>query len=46
MPDLSFQIVGVEAAASGVTPLLLFKLQITNMPGNGNYSGRHSKCAD
>jgi len=32
MPDLSFQIVGVEAAASGVTPLLQFKLQMNNVP--------------
>ena len=28
MPDLSFRIVGVEAAARGVTPLLHFKLRI------------------
>ena len=30
MPDLSFQITGVEPATDAVTPLLQFKLQITN----------------
>jgi hypothetical protein len=32
MPDLSFQITGVEAVERGMTPLLQFKLQITNTP--------------
>lgn len=32
MPDLDFQITGVEPAANGLTPLLHFKLQITNSP--------------
>ncbi len=32
MPDLSFEIVGVEPAARGLTPLLQFKLRITNSP--------------
>ncbi len=30
MPDLSFQVVGVEAGSRGLTPLLFFKLRITN----------------
>jgi hypothetical protein len=29
VPDLNFQVAGVEAAARGLTPLMLFKLQIT-----------------
>jgi Family of unknown function (DUF6084) len=32
MPDLNFQITGVEAVAHGLTPLLHFKLQVTNEP--------------
>lgn len=32
MPDLRFQITGAEPAARGLTPLLHFKLQITNAP--------------
>lgn len=32
MPDLSFHITGVEAAARGMTPLLHFELEITNTP--------------
>lgn len=32
MPDLQFSIAGVESAARGVTPLLQFKLVITNRP--------------
>ncbi len=34
MPDLSFQITGAAAAASGMTPLLHFSLQPTNKPEN------------
>jgi len=32
MPDLNFQITGVEAAAWGIVPLLHFKLEIGNTP--------------
>ncbi len=32
MPDLKFSVVGVQAAARGVTPLLQFKLALTNQP--------------
>jgi hypothetical protein len=32
MPDLDFSIIGVEAAAHGLTPLIHFKLAITNTP--------------
>jgi hypothetical protein len=32
MPDLDFKIRGVEAANFGITPLLHFKLEITNAP--------------
>ena len=32
MPDLEFKIIGVEAANYGITPLLHFKLEITNTP--------------
>jgi hypothetical protein len=30
VPDLSFQITGVETAARGLVPLMHFKLQVTN----------------
>lgn len=32
MPDLSFQVIGVEPAARGLTPLMHFKLAVTNAP--------------
>lgn len=32
MPDLKFNVLGVQAAARGLTPLLQFKLEITNQP--------------
>jgi Family of unknown function (DUF6084) len=32
MPNLDFQIIGVEAATRGVTPLLQFKLKISALP--------------
>jgi hypothetical protein len=32
MPELDFQVIGVEAAARGLTPLLHFKLAIRNTP--------------
>ena len=32
MPDLGFKVTGVQAAARGVTPLLQFKLALTNQP--------------
>jgi hypothetical protein len=32
MPDLDFKITGVEPAVQGLTPLLHFKLQVTNAP--------------
>ncbi|MHA3771213.1 DUF6084 family protein [Verrucomicrobiota bacterium sgz303538] len=34
MPDLSFQITGVEPAARGLTPLLHFNLAVANAPPN------------
>jgi hypothetical protein len=34
MPDLGFRIIGVEAAARGLTPLLHFKLEVTNSPAS------------
>ncbi|HEY5036051.1 MAG TPA: DUF6084 family protein, partial [Chthoniobacterales bacterium] len=34
MPDLDFEILGVEPAVRGLVPLLHFKLQITNEPPN------------
>ena len=33
MPDPNFEITGVDAAVRGLTPLLHFKLRITNEPG-------------
>lgn len=32
MPDLNFRITGVEPAARGLAPLLLFNLEVTNTP--------------
>lgn len=32
MPELSFEIVGAEAGARGLTPLLYFRLRLTNAP--------------
>ena len=32
MPDLDFRITGAEPAARGLTPLLHFKLEVTNSP--------------
>jgi hypothetical protein len=32
VPDLDFRVTGVEAAARGLTPLLHFKLEVTNTP--------------
>lgn len=34
MPDLDFEILGVEAAVRGLVPLLHFKVRITNQPPN------------
>jgi hypothetical protein len=34
MPELAFQITGVDAAARGLTPLLHFKLEVTNSPAS------------
>jgi hypothetical protein len=34
MPDLDFEVLGVEPAARGLVPLLHFKLRITNQPPN------------
>ncbi len=34
MPELGFRIIGVEAAARGLTPLLHFKLEVTNSPAS------------
>ncbi len=33
MPDLHFRVTGVEPATRGLTPLLHFKLEVTNSPG-------------
>jgi hypothetical protein len=32
MPDLDFQVTGIEASARGLTPLLHFKLEVSNQP--------------
>ena len=32
MPDLSFQIAGVDQGVRGLTPLLHFQLEVTNAP--------------
>jgi len=32
MPDLNFQVTGVEAAARGIVPLLMFQLEVANTP--------------
>jgi len=32
MPDLSFRVTGVEAGTRGIVPLLVFKLEATNVP--------------
>ena len=34
MPDLDYRVIGVEAAARGLTPLLHFRLKITNKPAD------------
>jgi hypothetical protein len=34
MPDLNFEILGIDSAVRGLTPLLHFKLRITNQPPN------------
>ncbi|PYL13295.1 MAG: hypothetical protein DMF48_00375, partial [Verrucomicrobia bacterium] len=35
MPDLDFKVLGVDAAARGLTPLLHFKIEIVNQtPGD------------
>lgn len=34
MPDLDFQVTGAESVAYGMTPLLHFKLRVTNQPAN------------
>src|SRR5262245_719475 len=34
MPDLSYQVTGVSAVARGLTPLLHFRLTITNVPAS------------
>jgi hypothetical protein len=39
MPDLNFQITGIEPAWRGLTPLLYFKLQITNSPASERIQG-------
>jgi len=39
MPDLNFQIAGAEPAANGLTPLLLFKLEISNAAAGEKISG-------
>jgi len=39
MPDLDFRVVGVEAAAHGLTPLLHFRLEVTNVPATEKIHG-------
>lgn len=39
MRDLNFQITGIEPAANGLTPLLLFRLQITNSAADERIHG-------
>jgi hypothetical protein len=39
MPDLGFRIVGVEAAARGLTPLVNFRLEVTNLPATEEIHG-------
>jgi hypothetical protein len=39
MPDLDFRVVGVEAAARGLTPLLHFRLEVTNAPATEEIHG-------
>ncbi len=34
MPDLTFQVTGAEAVSNGITPLLHFKLRISNNPSD------------
>jgi hypothetical protein len=34
MPDLNFTVTGVEPAARGIVPLLLFNLEVTNAPAD------------
>jgi len=34
MPDLGFQVAGVDPVARGLTPLLHFRLKVTNSPAN------------
>ena len=46
MPDLDFKIIGVEPAVHGLTPLLHFKLQVSNVPTDGDHSDRDTARAD
>ena len=39
MPDLDFQITGVEPATRGLTPLLQFRLRITSISGREEIQG-------
>ena len=39
MPDLSFRVAGVEPAARGLTPLLHFKLEVSNAPATEEIHG-------
>jgi len=39
MPDLDFRVVGVEAVARGLTPLLHFGLEVTNVPATEKIHG-------
>jgi hypothetical protein len=39
MRDLNFRIIGIEAATNGLTPLLLFKLEIRNSEANERIHG-------
>jgi Family of unknown function (DUF6084) len=44
MPDLSFQLEGVEAVAHAATPLLTLKLRITNLPPEQAIHSIHLRC--
>jgi hypothetical protein len=44
MPDLSFEIIGAEAAAYSVLPLLIFKMRIVNMNEDEQIQNVSLKC--
>ena len=46
MPDLSFRVAGVEPAARGLTPLLHFNLEVSNVPATEEIHGVILQAAD